>query len=230
MKKRDRHALLASTVWMISGIVFLIYGIIIIVNVDVPGVEYLFSLLSSIDGKYIYITAFFAVLIEGLYVIGNFFPGSTLVVVLSIVSQTFSPIIFALTMLAIFVAWSISGIINIVLAKYYHLKVAKLEQVDDYKIKDRYFTTWYPAFRANYEVAQITEGANPIRVFFSSQRVKFVTCVGITIIAMIVPLFFDIKTVSNEEGVVTLFILSAICLIVGGIKIRKYFKQPVENQ
>lgn len=222
--KKPKDSLYAGIVWIISAIALLTYGATVFFETKIPGVEDLVNYISNTKGVYIYIFAFISIFIEGLYVIGSFFPGSSLVLVFVVFSGSLNPIIFALTMTSIFAGWVLAGIVNIVLSKFYHLKVAKLKEKEEYQVTHRFWTTWFPAFRSNHEVAQITEGANPLKVFWSSVKVKLVTCIFLSIFALIVPLFIDINNVSNEEGLVSLLVVAVITLTVGVVKVWGYYK------
>ena len=68
-----------------------------------PGVEELVSWLSRVEGWHITLAAFVTVFIEGLYFVGSFFPGATMVVLLALFSQFAGWGLFALTILLIFV-------------------------------------------------------------------------------------------------------------------------------
>lgn len=222
LKKSDLHS---SLVWLLGGVALIIYCIIGLSNTKVPGVQELVSFLSSIKDEHIYIAGFLSILVEGLYVVGSFFPGSTLIAIIAILSQIAGPMVFLGTILSIFVGWCVAGAINIFFAKMYHKKIAGLEEDVEYQIHDRPWTTWFPAFRANYEVAQVTAGGNPFKVFFSSVRVKIWASIAVAVYALVVPLFIDIKEISNEEGFASVLVVAAVSLVVGGIKLKKYLKK-----
>ena len=190
-------------------------------NAKIPGVEELVKFLSSANENHVYLAGFLSVFIEGLYFVGSFFPGTTLIIVISILSQVTGYAVFAGTMFVIFLGWCLAGLVNIIVAKTYHLKVAKRSEKLDYQVKDQLWTTWFPAFRANYEVAQITDGGNWVKVFFSSVRVKFLVTLAIGFGAMIVPFFIDIHSLNNEEGFASAAVVATISLIVGIYKIKK---------
>ena len=213
----------SAIVWILAGISLVIYCFLGILNTTIPGVEELVVFLSSVEGKYIYMAAFLSILIEGLYFVGSFFPGSTLVVVVAILSQLSGTIVFIGTILSIFIGWCLAGALNIFLAKTYLRKFARLQENHEYKVKDRLWTTWFPAFRANYEVSQITEGGNPVKIFFSSVRVKFWASIAAAVYVLIIPLFVDIKDITNEEGFVSAAVIALISFVVGFLKLKKYF-------
>lgn len=192
-EKLHRNTFYAGIVWIISALSLTTYGIIGLFNATIPGVEQMVTFLSSIDGQYIYLGAFIAILLEGLYFIGSFFPGASLVVILAILSQLNGHFVFFITILTIFIGWSIAGAINIFATKLYRSQIIKLKDVEDYSVKDRVWTTWFPAFRANYEVEQTIEGGNPIKVFASSMRVKFFVSIAVAIVTLIFPFFCGYK-------------------------------------
>lgn len=224
-----KSELYSAIVWIIAGLSLAAYCVIGFLNATVPGVENLVSFLSTVPDKYIYLAAFISIFIEGLYFFGSFFPGVTLVIVISVLSQTEGPLIFIGTIVSIFVGWCFSGIINIILAKTYHKKIAKLMTDNEYKIKDRLVTTWFPSFRANYEVAQTIQGGKPFLVFLSSVRVKFWASIFASLCVLIIPLLVDINELSNREGFIPVIISAIISFVVGGVKLRKYFKSKIEK-
>lgn len=223
--KQQKTELYSALVWILAGLSLVAYGVIGFLNSSIPRVEELVYFLSTAEGKYIYLAAFVSIFIEGLYFIGSFFPGSTLVVILAILSQVAGLPVFIGTILAIFAGWCLAGVVNIWFAKAYRSKIARLQEDKEYKIKDRLWTTWFPAFRANYEVAQITDGGDPLKVFLSSVRVKLWASLAAALCVLVFPLFVDIKEVSNEQGFVTVVVVAIISFIVGGMKMRKYLNK-----
>lgn len=123
----------------------------------------------------------------------------------------------------IFTGWSLSGLINIYLAKIYRSKIIKLQHSEDYHIKDRLWTTWFPAFRSSYEVSQVIEGGHPFKVFISSLKVRCWATLFIGIFALLIPFVIDINNSSNQENFLTIFIVFCISLIVGIKNIKNYF-------
>ncbi|MEN9604569.1 MAG: hypothetical protein RJB39_254 [Candidatus Parcubacteria bacterium] len=220
---KNKSELYGGIVWILSGLALAGYGILLFFNTNIPGMEDLIYFLTTIDRKYIYITTLIAVFLEGLYFIGSFFPGSSLVMILAILSQANGLPTLLITLLLIFVGWCMAGIINIYLAKMYRSKVIKLQENEKYQIKDHVWTTWFPAFRSSHEVAQIAAGGNVIKVFLSSLRVRFWATLLVGALALIVPLFFDIRnTTTEKEGFASIIIIILISVVVGVRKIRKY--------
>lgn len=191
-------------------------------NSQIPGIKELVNFLSNIGDKYIYLAAFIAVFIEGLYFIGSFFPGASLVLIIAIISGTSGYIAFCITLFIIFIGWSIAGILNIYLAKIYRSKILKLQYSEDYHVRDRIWTTWFPAFRSSYEVAQVIEGGNPLKIYISSLKVRFWATLFVGGLALVIPLAFDISNSSNRENFLTIFVVFCISLIIGIRKIKTY--------
>ncbi len=219
----DRSQLYAGIIWIVSAIALAIYGVTLLLNSQIPGIAELVNFLSHIDEKYIYVTVFLAIFIEGLYFIGSFFPGASLVLIIAIISRSSGYTVFCITLLLIFVGWSLAGLVNIYLAKIYRNRIVKLSHSEEYHIKDRIFTTWFPAFRSSYEVAQIVEGGHPMKVFISSLKVRFWATLFVGSLALIIPLILDIGNSSDRESFLTIFIVFCISLIVGIRKVKNYY-------
>jgi hypothetical protein len=218
--KTNKSELYSALVWIFSALVIFVYSGLALLGLELPGVEQLLNFLSNASGWEIYLAAFISIFLEGLYFVGSFFPGSTLVVILAILSQSGGTWSFLTTIFAIFIGWCVAGIVNIFIAKQYRRAVIKRLQEEDFAVKDHIWTTWFPAFRANYEVSQITEGGEPWEVFLSSVRVKLWASGAAALYTVIIPFFIDINEVSNEEGFVSLALIGIITLIVGIIKVR----------
>lgn len=203
-----------SLVWIFSGCFLLIYSGLGLLQVSIPGVEQLIAFINSTSGMYLYAAAFLAIFFEGLYIVGNFIPGSTLVLLLAIFAQTGGTLAFLGTIFAIFLGWCLAGVVNIFLtARILRRRGTPVPPSE--KINDRTLTTWYPAFRANYEVSQVVAGVPPLKVLFSSLRVKVLASIGAAIYALILPLIIDMDTISNDEGFLTVFGVAVICIGVG---------------
>ncbi len=219
----NKNQLYAGIIWIISAVALAIYGILLFLNSEIPGMGELVNFLSTFDKKYIYLAAFLSVFVEGLYFIGSFFPGASLVMIIAIISRTSGYVVFLTTLFLIFIGWSLSGIVNIYLAKIYRNKIIKLQHSEDYHVKDHVWTTWFPAFRSSYEVAQVIEGGHPIKVYISSLRVRFWATLFVGALALIIPFVFNIDNSSDSESFLTIFIVFCITLVVGIRKIRSYF-------
>ena len=208
-----------ALVWIISGIALSIYGVLGFLHLGIPGVEELVLFLEKASGFYIYLAAFLAIFLEGLYFFGNFFPGSTIILILTILSQAGGPLVFIGTIMTIFLGWCAAGAVNIILARVYKLKMLKPIDQAASPVRDNLLTTWFPAVRANYEVAQITEGGNPWHVFFSSVRVKFFESVVMLIGAFILPYIINIRTVDNQEGFLSIGTVAVLFFMIGFYKL-----------
>lgn len=213
-------------VWIVSAISLTIYAIAGLIGVDVPGVEELVLFAENSIGFYIVLAAFITIFIEGLYFIGSFFPGSSLVIILAILAQTVSLPIFLATAIAIYLGWSMAGVFNIYGSFWYRKKFQKLVVDNSYKITDKPWVTWFPAFRANYEVAQVIEGADPRKVLISALRVRLISGIGTTLLVIVIPFILDINTIDNEEGFHSLFLIALITFTIGVWKI-KHIKHEV---
>jgi hypothetical protein len=220
--QKNNAGLYSALVWILAGVALVIYCILGLLNTTIPGFEELVTFLSEVEADHIYAVAFISIFIEGLYFVGSFFPGATLVVIVAILSQLSGTTVFIGTILSIFIGWCLVGAVNIFLAKTCFLKMTRIQEHTEYEVKDRLWTTWYPAFRANYEVAQITEGGNPMKVFLSSVRVKFWASIAAAMYVLIIPFFIDIEQVSNEEGFLSVAIIAVISFAVGFLKIREH--------
>jgi len=197
-------------VWIFSGISLLIYALLGIFNQNIPGVEELVSFISNIGSSYLLLAAFLTIFIEGLYIVGNFFPGASLVMFAALVSQAHGPLFFLQTIFVVFVGWSISGGFNVLFAKLF-----KKEGVSEDPIPKNLLLTWFPSFRANYEVSQTLEGRSATEVFVSSIKIKALVSFLMIFFLLIYSYFIDINEIKNEEGFITALFVAAISLFVG---------------
>ncbi len=221
--KIEKSKLYAGVIWIISALALAIYGIMLFFNSQIPGMGELIKFLSGIDEKYIYLATFLSVFIEGLYFVGSFFPGASLVMIIAIISGTSGYIVFCTTLVLIFIGWSLAGIVNIYFAKIHRNRILKLQHSEDYQVKDHIWITWFPAFRSSYEVAQVIEGGHPMKVYISSLRVRFWATLFVGGLALIIPLMLDIDNSSDRESFLTIFVVFCISLVVGIRKVRNYF-------
>jgi hypothetical protein len=219
----DKNQLYAGIIWIISAVALVIYGILLFMNSQIPGMGELVYFLSNIDDRYIYLGAFLSIFIEGLYFIGSFFPGASLVTIIAIISGASGYVVLCTTLLLIFIGWSLAGMVNIYLAKIYRKRIIKLQHSEDYHIQDHIWTTWFPAFRSSYEVAQVIEGGHPMKVYLSSLKVRFWATLLVGVLAIVIPFIIDIDNLSDRESFLTIFIVFCISLVVGIRKIKSYF-------
>lgn len=215
-----KNALYAGITWLISALVIFSYGMYGYFGGSIPGVEELMLFLERAEGVYLYMAAFMAIFIEGLYVVGSVFPGTTTIVLLAVLSQIGGTAMFLTTIVTILAGWTLAGLVNVTIASLYRSKIAALPSSTQYHVHDHLLTTWFPLFRANYEVQQVVEGARPIAVFFSSFRVKSVASALAALGALLLPFVIDVQSISNEEGFLTLGIIATISLFIGVYKIR----------
>jgi len=216
----------SGMVWVLAAAGLGLYALLGVLDFKVPGVEQLVGWLQQVDGWWILLAAFVAILIEGLYFFGSFLPGSTLVVVVAILAQLQSWLLFVLTILAIFVGWVVAGVLNILLGLSYR-RAAKHSVDESYIVEDRAMETWFPAFRANYEVAQVVAGAPAWKVFWSSVRVKVWGSLGATVYVLVLPLIIDITELRNEEGFFVMFLVALVMLVVGVVQLRTAYASDV---
>ncbi len=216
----------AGYVWIVAGLALIVLSLLAAFHWQLPGVDFLLNLMSKATGPYLYLAAFVAIIIEGIYFVGNFFPGSTIVILLAILSQGSGSLSFLAVVLTVFIGWSLAGLINIYLAKHYRNKIlTKINEAEEeFEIKDRPWTTWFPAFRANYEVTQIIEGGDPKKVFFSSLRVKAWACGGASLYTLVFPYLVNIDEISNEAGFLSLIPIALIMCVVGFWKLWQHPK------
>jgi hypothetical protein len=208
-----------GVVWLVSSIVIFLYGAVAITKHSLPGVEELVLYFSTVDGMYVYSIAFVVMVIEGVYLLGNFFPGSSLAVILAILSQEHGIEAFIFTVLCVYIGWSVASFVNVYVAQLYRSKLPTHVHNISFTVIDRPMTTWYPIFRANYEVAQITEGGNTKKVLESSLRVKLLVTLIVGTATWLVPFFIDIHMLTNKDGFSLLFLVSGICFFVSIKKI-----------
>ena len=92
-----KNKIYGGIVWLMSGFALLTYGILGLTQTNIPGVEELVSFVNSANGIYLYLAAFISIFLEGLYFIGSFFPGTSFIILISIVAQTGGYLQFALS-------------------------------------------------------------------------------------------------------------------------------------
>lgn len=211
-------------VWLISGCALLIYGILGLTQPDMLGAEQLISFIQSADGVFLYFAVFTAILLEGLYFIGSFFPGTSIVLLLAILAQAGGSVEFLLVITIVFLGWALAGALNIIAATYFSHWL-QTERATNATLQQDAEITWFPAFRSNAEVAQITEGHTMRKVFLSSTLIKLYACVGLIVYSLVLPMIIDIQNLSNEEGFIGLGIMALINFTIGGKKIREYYRE-----
>ena len=221
MQTHTEH-LRSGIVWIATGVFLLIYGILGLFQTNIPGIADLIAFIESAKGGWLFLAAFLSIFFEGLYIIGSFFPGTTVVLVIAILGQIAGWAHFIGIIAAVYIGWIAAGSVNILGAKAGSSMLQKKTQHSDPETNAG--LTWFPAFRANQEVAQVIAGYSARRVFISTLRIKTITCAGLIVYALIIPFIIDLATVSNEEGFRTISILAFINLLVGSYKVHKYYK------
>ena len=227
---QNKSEFYGALIWFLSGGALLVYGVLGFLGWEIPGVEQLVQLLKNVDGWHLYLAAFLSILIEGLYFVGSIFPGSTLIVLLAVLSQIGGMGQFAGVIFMVFVGWVVAGIVNIWLAiRYRNFFIRHLDEQEtganneEKKVKDNITMTWFPAFRANHEVSQIVEGAKVRDVFISSLRVKFLVSLVGAAYTLALPFIIDISELNNKEGFATLAIVATVTIGIGIGKILKSY-------
>tara|TARA_B100001989_G_C24546245_1_gene470988 strand:+ start:870 stop:1547 length:678 start_codon:yes stop_codon:yes gene_type:complete len=215
----------SGIVWIVAGIALATYAFLALTGYNLPGVENLVAFINSSTGNILYLAVFIAIFFEGMYVIGSVIPGTSFVLISTILAQTGGPFKFLSIIFTIYIGWLLAGVFNVVFAKFLtsHLKVKESES----KIEENAEVTWFPAFRANTEVSHITEGHKPGEVLWSSFKIKSYACLALIPYALIIPFFVDFGSMENEEGFRGLF---AIALINIGVGVYKIYKSPKADQ
>lgn len=208
-------------VWLFAAFIIFAYGLLGLFGFKVPGVEQLLVWLENVSGWHIYVAAFSAILIEGLYFVGSFFPGTTLIILLALLSQLQGGVHFLLTILAIYLGWCLAGALNVTVAYLYRNRVQHEDFDTQFVVKDNLFITWFPAFRSTYEVSQIADGGSYWKVLYSAWRVRTIASLGAAIGALIIPYFIDVTQLDNDEGFLSLLLVGSISLIIGIYKLKR---------
>ncbi|MEK7639332.1 MAG: hypothetical protein AAB388_04185 [Patescibacteria group bacterium] len=215
----------SGIVWVVSGLLTVSYGGIGLLGYQLPGVEQLVKLLSQVEGWQIYLAASISIFIEGLYFLSSLFPGTTIIMLLAIFSQTFSWISFALTIVFIFIGWCAASFANVWFAKFYGVKVLK-NKSSKVDVSNNILISWFPVFRATQEVAEIVAGRGVLEVLHSTFIIKFWASVGATVYLVWFILLFDIPQMNNEEGFISLLFFGIVSIGVGCFEIYKAKKLP----
>lgn len=206
-------------VWLISAGALFLYGVVGLTGFGLPGIEELVKLLARASGWEFVVAGFVAIFLEGLYVIGNFFPGSTTVMLLAILSSFGSWWQFLGTIFAIFVGWSLAGLVNIAVA-YRSFQAGKPLPEHVFIVRDNFWLSWFPAFRANYEVSQIASGGHLWDVVVSAIRVRFFASAALAGILAVISSLLDLNAISNQESFVSVLLIATIMAAVGYYELR----------
>jgi hypothetical protein len=224
---KNKSSFHSGLVWIASGTALIIYASIGLIGVAIPGVEELVDFVQGAQGWYIYPAVFLAIFIEGLYVVGSVFPGTSIVLLTAIIAQSGGWTTFFGVLLTILVGWNIAGIANVMLARICKLS-GETGQTNNHQ--DEYpEITWFPAFRANTEVAEVVEGKSVTQVLLSSLRVKTLTTAALAIYAFFIPYLIDIDKLENDEGFIGLSLIALISIGVGVSKVLDQRSNQVET-
>jgi hypothetical protein len=213
------HFRRSGFVWLFSGLGLGCYALLGLIGVRVPGIEELVALVSQAEDWEFMAAGALAIFIEGLYFVGNFFPGTSIVMLLAILSSLGDWWQFMLTITAILFGWCAAGLVNITLAYRAFKQRHAPEHV--FIVHDNVWLTWLPAFRANYEVSQIAAGGNVWQVILSALRVRAITAIWASAVAALIAYTIDLNAIDNREGFVSLLAFVAIMLYIS----RREFKK-----
>jgi len=201
----------SAAVWFIAALALFVYGTLVLYNTAVPGVADILAIVSGFKKEYIYLAGFLGIFIESLYVVGSFFPGTTLVTLIAVTAQFSGNATLLVAVLFIFAGWLLAGLVNVYAARFFLKKV----EVQDALVSDRIWLTWYPAFRAAHEVASVAEGMPVWRVIVSSIKVKAIMSALLFFGALLVSHIFDVSKMNNTEGVISVYALALVSASVG---------------
>lgn len=224
---KNKSLFVSGLVWILSGTALCLYAIYGLTDARLPGIEQLVNLVNQADGWYVYLAVLVAIFIEGLYVIGSVFPGSSIVILSAIVAQTSGASLFVSVLITIWIGWNIAGLVNVLLAKLFRNKLLQTLQKTESAVAHAEIT-WFPAFRANTEVAEVIEGKAVKSVLASSLRIKTFTVGALAIYALIIPLIIDINSLNNQEGFLGLIVVALISVGVGVQKLQEA-RKVIEN-
>jgi len=219
---------LAALTWMVSALLVISYAVFGAMGFQIPGVRELADFLVGLSDIWASSAAMIAIFIEGLYLIGQLFPGSTVIVVLAISANFRGLTSFGLTIFLIFVGWLLSGFANIAVGKLLRKRAvtnfSEGENVFQAPPSSSKWITWFPAFRANYEVSNVVEGYAWKEVMISSSKIKLITSLimGATLLALAETI--DIHSMDNKDGFISLLVVGIISFGMGFFKLKNLRK------
>lgn len=203
----------AAFAWLFAAFALSVYASLVVSHTFVPGVADILLWLQHIDTRHIYVTALLAASVEGLYVVGAFFPGTSLIFLSALTAGLGGVHTLVVTSVAMYIGWLCAGVVNVAFAKRFVKNGATPSVL---KISKRLMlVTWYPAFRAAQEVAEVLDGTSPLSVFISSAYIKFLAVTCFFFGALLIPHVISVGEISNGDGVVTVFALAFCSFIVG---------------
>jgi len=214
------HYKRSGYVWLVSAAALGVYALLGLTGASIPGIQEFTKWLNQAQGWEFMVAGFVAILLEGLYVIGNFTPGTTTVILLAILLSVGSWWQFFGTLIAVFVGWCIAGALNILFA-YYSFRAGKSVPEHVFIVHDNLWLTWLPNFRANYEVSQIAAGGDVRTVLFSAFRVRFMVSLIVAILATLTASMIALESIDNDKGFISLLLVVLIMIVIGVHDIRK---------
>lgn len=215
--KKQLHS---AYVWIFSGLALATYGFLGLTQTGIPGVENLINFINSATGILLFVAVFIAIFLEGTYVIGSVIPGTSFVLFTTILAQTGGPLKYLSVISVVYIGWLLAGVFNVTAASFLSGKL-KSPETDD-KLESHAEVSWFPAFRANMEVAQTLEGYRAKDVLKESFRIKTYACLGLTVYALVVPLLLNLDDMNNEEGFKSLAVIALVNIGVGVYKILRH--------
>ncbi|NYS26687.1 hypothetical protein HUK65_17030 [Rhodobacteraceae bacterium 2376] len=212
--------MISAGVWLVAGVLSIAYAVAGLLY-SLPGVVELRDWLSGATGWYIPLAAFAAILLEGTYIIGIFFPGATVVLLLGIFSAIYGASLLVVTCIAIFLGWSLTGVINAKFGSLLHRRFRgeDISDVQEAVVGSSLVYSWFPNFRANLEVAQVAQGLSVRDVVFKSTIIKFFVSFVMLLLIFVVTAVFDVEMIENDEGFLALAFVGIVCLVVGGLNV-----------
>ncbi|NBD74118.1 hypothetical protein GVX82_03710 [Patescibacteria group bacterium] len=205
-----------GVVWLVSAVSVALYALGGLLVPELPGLQQLIALIERAEALSVFATiAFVAGFLEGIYVLGNFFPGSTIVVLVAVLAGVGGVPVFLVTILSVFLGWSLAGGVNVLGAR----RVAYTEGTS-HPLPERVWLTWLPSFRASQEVARTVAGASVLDVLVTSTVIKFWTSCAMLGVTALLPFVIDITKLSNEEGFASLLVGAVLMAWIGVLHLR----------
>lgn len=215
-----QHYRQSGYVWLASGLVLAIYAALGLSGVAVPGIEEMVKLLAEASGWEFMLAGFLAILLEGLYIAGNLFPGTSAIMILALFASIGSFWQFVGTISAIFFGWCLAGVINILLA-YRSFQAGRPLPQHVFLVHDNITLTWLPVFRANYEVSQIAAGGDVWQVLRSALRVRLVTTIILGLTSALATTLVDLESLDNDRGFLVVLFFVVVMFYIAYRELRK---------
>jgi hypothetical protein len=209
----DTSARNSAITWYIAAFGLATYGTLVLFDTPMPGISDLFTFLQEIDTSQVYIAAFVGMFFEGVYILGAFIPGTSLIMLAALTAGLGGVWVLAITTVAIYLGWFCAGCVNIFLATH----VSRVPPRQDARTASlrTMILTCYPSFRATQEVAEIASGVPWQRVLLQSAYIKAVTLACFFVGALVVPYIVPLELITDREGVFTVYALAVVCVGIG---------------